>query len=383
MQYVIVGGSISASTALNVIRTNSPGAEIRVVADEAVPFYYRALIPYLLDDSRTVDEILFTEQPSDDERVHIHHDRCIAVDPEKRTVGLGSGQELNYDRLLLAAGSSSTLPDIAGIDSQGVFTLRTLDEALKVREYLKGCRNAVVVGGAFAGIKVAEALQRTKLQVTVVEQRRHILPHIADTEIADRITRRLRQSGMDILTKESAQEILTADGRATGVRLSSIKTVAADLVILMVGVQPNIDFLAGSGITVDQAVLTDRTMRTSVPDVYAAGDIVQFHDAVVGKDVVSALWGNAVHMSRTAGFNMSGIEAYVPPLLSSLNSTDIASLPIISAGDLHADSEEYAVYTEASGDNYRKLIFAGDRLVGMLFLGNVSRAGVYIRAVQF
>jgi NAD(P)H-nitrite reductase large subunit len=110
--------------------------------------------------------------------------------------------------------------------------------------------------------------------------------------------------------------------------------------------------------------------------------MVQFHDAVVGRDVVSALWGNAVHMSRTAGFNMSGIEAYVPPLLSSLNSTDIAGLPIISAGDLHTDSEEYAVYTEAQGDNYRKLIFAGDRLVGMLFLGNVSRAGVYINLIR-
>ncbi|MCI5149257.1 MAG: hypothetical protein D3916_07710 [Candidatus Electrothrix sp. MAN1_4] len=142
------------------------------------------------------------------------------------------------------------------------------------------------------------------------------------------------------------------------------------------------EFLADSGIDIDLAVLTDREMQTSVADIYAAGDMVQFHDAVIGKDVVSALWGNAVHMGRTAGFTMSGIKALVPPLLSSLNSTEIAGLPIISAGLLHTDSSHYAVYTEAQGENYRKLIFDQDRLVGMIFLGDVSRAGVYTNLIR-
>ena len=334
MKYVIVGGSIAATTALNVIRANSPDADIHVVANEAVPFYYRALTPFLLDKSRTVDEILFTEQPTDDERVQFHHDRCIGVDPKKKVIGLASGGTLPYDKLLLAAGSSSFTPDIAGVDSKGVFTLRNMEEALKVRDHLKGCEKAVVVGGALAGIKMAEALQRTGAEVTVVEQLPHILPFIADTETADRMSQQLRQGGMKIHTNDSAEEILAADGKATGVRLASGKTVPADLVLLMVGVQPNIEFLADSGIDIDQAVLTDREMQTSVPNIYAAGDMVQFHDAVTGKDVISSLWGNAVHMGRTAGFNMSGIQAFVPPLLSSLNSTEIAGLPIISAGQI-------------------------------------------------
>ncbi|MDU9047971.1 MAG: FAD-dependent oxidoreductase [Candidatus Electrothrix sp. Rat3] len=382
MKYVIVGGSIAATTALNVIRVNSPDAEIQVVADEAMPFYYRALIPFLLDKSRLVEEILFTEQPTDDERVHFSHDRCIGVDSEQQVIGLASGSTLAYDKLLLAAGSCSLTPDIAGVDSEGVFTLRNMDEALRVREYLQGCRNAVVVGGALAGIKMAEALHRTGVQVTVVEQLPHILPFIADTETADRMSEKLRQEGIEILTQDSAEEILAADNKATGVRLSSGKRVTADLVLLMTGVRPNIEFLADSGIAVDQAVLTNREMQTSVPDIYAAGDMVQFHDAVIDQDVVSALWGNAVHMGRTAGFNMSGIQAYVPPLLSSLNSTEIAGLPIISAGLLHTQSDRYAVYTEAQGENYRKLIFDQDRLVGMIFLGDVSRAGVYTNLIR-
>lgn len=385
MKYLIIGGSIAAATAVNVIRANRPQAEIQIIADEAMPFYYRALIPFLLDGSRTVEDILFTEQPAEDERVQFRHDRCIGVDPRQGIIRLASGRSLSYNKLLLASGSSSLIPDIPGIDCHGVFTLRNMDEAFMVRDYLKGCRTAVVVGGALAGIKMAEALHRTGVEVAVVERLPHILPFIADTETADRMSRRLCETGLEIHTDDSAEEILVADdGRARAVRLASGKRVAADLVLLMVGVQPNVEFLAGSGIDIDLAVLTDREMQTSVPDIYAAGDMVQIHDPVLGKDVVSALWGNAVHMGRTAGFNMSGIKAFVPPLLSSFNSTEIAGLPVISAGLLHtqAPSQRYAVYTEARGENYRKLVFEQDRLAGMIFVGNINRAGVYTNLVR-
>ncbi|MCI5196293.1 MAG: NAD(P)/FAD-dependent oxidoreductase [Candidatus Electrothrix sp. AW5] len=382
MQYVIVGGSIAAITALNVIRANRPDAKMQMVADEAVPFYYRALIPFLLDKSRTVDEILFTEQPTDDKRVKFHHDRCVGVDSTQKVIRLESGNPLPYDKLLLAAGSSSVRPDIPGVGSTGVYTLRNMDEALKVRDALEGCGKAVVVGGALAGIKMAESLQRTGVHVTVVEQFLRILPFIADTETAQRMSQKLGQEGMAIHTNDSAAEILATDGKATGVRLVSGKTIPADLVLLMVGVRPNVEFLAGSGVDTDLAVLTDQEMQTSVPDIYAAGDMVQIHDAVTGEDVISGLWGNAVHMGRTAGFNMSGIKAVVPPFLSSFNSTEIAGLPIISAGLIHPQSEQYTVYTEAQGENYRKLIFDKDRLVGMIFLGDITKAGVYINLIR-
>jgi NAD(P)H-nitrite reductase large subunit len=382
MQYVIVGGSIAAASALQVIRTNRPNAKIQVIADEAMPFYYRALIPFLLDNSRTVNEILFTEQPTNDEHVHVHHDRCIGVDPSQKVIGVASGKSFSYDKLLLAAGSSSLTPDIPGVASQGVFTLRNLDEALKVRDALKECKKTVVVGGALAGIKMAEALQNTGVQVTVVEQRSHILPFIADKETAQRLEEKLCQSGMEIHTHDSAEEILEANNKTTGVRLASGKIVPADLVLLMVGVQPNVEFLANSGIDIDLAVLTNQRMETSVPDIYAAGDIVQIYDAVIDKNMVSALWGNAVHMGRTAGFNMSGIQALVPPLLSSLNSTEIAGLPIISAGLVHPHSSQNTVYTDGRGENYRKLIFDQDSLVGMIFIGDVNRAGVYTNLIR-
>ncbi len=184
-----------------------------------------------------MDEILFTEQPTDDERVQFHHDRCIGVDPKNKIIGLASGGTLPYDKLLLAAGSSSLTPDIAGVDSEGVFTLRYMEETLKVREYLKDCKNAAVIGGALAGIKMAEALQRTGVQVSVVEQLPHILPFIADTETAQRMSEKLRQEGIEVLTQDSAEEILVTKGKATGVRLASGKTVPADLVLLMTGVQ--------------------------------------------------------------------------------------------------------------------------------------------------
>ena len=384
MEYVIVGGSVAAASGLAAIRRNRPQAEVRVVADEPIPFYYRPLIPYLLDGSRTADEILFTEQPMAGNGTELIHDRCVRIDPEKQVVGLQSGKELAYGRLLLAAGGTPImlLHDLAGADSRGVFTLRSLDDAIRIREYLPDCRTAAIIGGGLVGIKAAEALARVGLAVTVIEQRTQILPLRADPVAATAIAARLKERNITVLTEETVTEIMTGEGRADGVRLASGDTAPADLVILAVGVRPNIDFLAESGIEVERGVPVDNRMRTSVPNIYAAGDLVRFTDQATGEEAVSGLWTNAVHTGRVAGCSMSGGRSEMPPLLSVMNSTEIAGLPLVSAGQLDALEGQYTVIAEGEGGNYRKLLFDDDRLIGLLFLGKVDRAGVYVNMIR-
>ena len=384
MKYVIVGGSVTAASGQAAIRRNRPEADIRVVADEPVPFYYRPLIPYLLDGSKTADEILFTDQPTAGTRAELIHDRCVRINPKKKVIGLQSGKELAYDKLLLAAGGIPImlLQNMVGLDSKGVFTLRSLDDAIKIREYLPTCRTAVIIGGGLVGIKTAEALMRVGLAVTVIEQQPQILPLRADLTVAATIAARLKKQNINVLTKEAVTEIITQKGRANGVCLASGGIVPADLVIMAVGVRANIDFLLESGIKVDHGVVVNNRMRTSVPDIYAAGDLIRFIDQATGEKAVSGLWSNAVHTGSVAGCSMSGGRSEMPPMLSVMNSTEIAGLPIISAGLLHTQSDQYAVYTEAQGEKYRKLIFDQDRLVGMIFLGDVSRAGVYTNLIR-
>lgn len=384
MEYVIVGGSVAAASALAAIRQNRPKAEIRVVADEAVPFYYRPLIPYLLDGSRTAEEILFAEQPSAAGRAELIHDRCVAIDPARQRIRLQSGRDLPYTKLLLAAGGAPIMlvGDLEGLEHQGIFTLRSMDDAVKIRKYLPGCRTAAVIGGGLVGIKAAEALAKVGLAVTVIEQKEQILPLRADRMAAAAIVTRLKEKGVTVLTGQAPQAVTASAGKADGVRLADGSTVAADLVILAVGIRPNIDFLAASGIAIERGVLADSRMQTSLPNIYAAGDLVQFTDQAAGDEEVSALWSNAVHTGRVAGCNMSGGRAVVPPMLSVMNSTEIAGLPLISAGKLDDPAGKHAVFAESCGDNCRKLLFAKDRLVGLLFLGNVNRAGVYVNMIR-
>jgi NAD(P)H-nitrite reductase large subunit len=384
MEYVIVGGSAAAASALAAIRQNRPKAEIRVVADEPVPFYYRPLIPYLLDGSRTADEILFAGQPSVTGEAELIHDRCVALDPARQRIRLQSGRDLSYSKLLLAAGGAPVmlLGDLDGVDNQGVFTLRSMDDAVKIRAYLPGCRTAAVIGGGLVGIKAAEALAKADLTVTVIEQKAQILPLRADPFAAAAIAVKLKKKGVTVLTGQAPQAVTASAGKADGVRLASGRVVTADLVILAVGIRPNVDFLAQSGIAVERGVLADSRMQTSLPNIYAAGDLVQFTDQAAGGEEVSALWSNAVHTGRTAGSNMSGGRAVAPPMLAVMNSTEIAGLPLISAGLLDDPAGEHAVFAETCGDNYRKLLFADDHLVGLLFLGNVNRAGVYVNMIR-
>ncbi|MCI5146737.1 MAG: NAD(P)/FAD-dependent oxidoreductase, partial [Candidatus Electrothrix sp. AR3] len=225
MQYVIVGGSIAAASGLAAVRKNNPHAQIRVVADEPVPFYYRPLIPYLLDGSRTAEEILFTQHPAATGEAEMLHDQCLGIDSEKRLLRLKSGKELAYGKLLVAAGGVPLLllPDLAGVASEGVFTLRSMEDAIQIRKYLLGCKTAAVIGGGLVGIKAAEALQRAGLGVTVIEQQKQILPLRADGVAAEAIAERLMARGVTILNEESPTEIIASTGKAEGVRLVSGK----------------------------------------------------------------------------------------------------------------------------------------------------------------
>ncbi len=384
MDYVIVGGSAAAAAGLAAIRRNKPSAEIRVIADEPVPFYHRPLIPYLIDGSRTADEILFTEYPPTAWAAELLHDQCVGIEPERHIIRLRSGRELAYGKLLLAAGGAPTLlfPHLPGADSAGVFTLRSLDDAVNIRRYLPQCKAAVVIGGGLVGIKAAEALLRAGLSITVIEQKKQILPLRADAAAAAAVAERLRATGMTVLTEESPVEILTSAGQVSGVRLASGKTAAADMVVVAVGVKPNTDFLRGAGLEVERGVVVDSQMRTSVPDIYAAGDLIQFVDQADGSTAVSGLWSNAVHSGKVAGCCMSGGKAVLPPLLSVMNSTEIAGLPLLSAGVLDDTEGRYEIFAETCGSSYRKFVFEQDRLAGMIFLGCTERAGVYANLIR-
>jgi NAD(P)H-nitrite reductase large subunit len=372
MQYVIVGGSIAGASALRAIRVNDPEGTITLVTAEK-PFYYRPLIPMIIDGDITEKDIFFPEDIETSLGIQLVTDRAVALNPEKKELTLDSTGRLEYDKLLIATGSKPLLPDVPGIEK--AFTLRTLNDAHKIKKAAAGARKTVILGGGFVGIKAASALEKLGHDITIIEKLSQILYPRLDQKSAAIVQKRIEKKGIKCITTDTITEVL--DG---GVKLTSGDVIEADLVILAIGTNPNTGWLEGSGMKTDQAVITDEFLKTSREDCYAAGDVAQALDLVKNEPAVSMLWTNAVDMGKAAGINMAGGKKRYPGLLSVLNATEIEGIPMVSAGAVAEDNGD--VFIDNGYDGYRKLVFRNDRLIGAIFMGRLKNAGIYINLIK-
>jgi NAD(P)H-nitrite reductase large subunit len=251
-----------------------------------------------------------------------------------------------------------------------------LDDAHKIKAAAAGARKTVILGGGFVGIKAASALSKLGHDITIIEKLSQILYPRLDQKSADIVQKRIEEKGIQIITNDTIAEVLDR-----GVKLSSGDAIEeADLVILAIGISPNTGWLEGSGLKIEQAVITDEFLKTSGEDCYAAGDVVQALDLVKNEPAVSMLWTNAVDMGKAAGTNMAGGKKRYPGLLSVLNATEIEGIPMVSAGGVAEDNGE--VFIDNGYDGYRKLIFRDDTLIGAIFMGRLKNTGIYINLIK-
>ncbi|WP_334109849.1 NAD(P)/FAD-dependent oxidoreductase [Thermodesulfitimonas autotrophica] len=382
MAVVVIGSGIAAVTAVQALRANGYTGPVKMVTNDAPPFYYRPLLPFLIDGSKTVEEIQLTTDPVAAFGITLVKETVRAVNPADRTVTLSSGEALAYEKLLIASGSRPVTPPVKGLEGEGVFTLRTAADALAIREYLdrSGATAAAVVGGGLIGVKAAEALRRRGLKVTVIELLPTILSPLVDAAGAAILTTRLRAAGIDVLVNQRLEAVLRANGSVAGLRLPDGE-LSAGVIVVATGVRPNTSFLAGSGIACGKGILVDEHLRTSVPDIWAAGDVIEYQDLFTGLPITSGLWVNAVCTGKIAGTNMAGGRLRCPGFLPALNAIEVAGLPVIAAGLPGVAGDDYQVYAAREGENYRRVVLQEERLIGVLLIGEVARAGVYVSLI--
>lgn len=380
MRYVIIGGSIAGIAAAKSIRAKDAGAEIIVISKEKGNTYYRPMIPYLIEKSDV--NIEFLKDPVEQCTIRMIYDLASSIDTVNREVKLESGDTVQFDRLLIATGGKAVIPDIRGIEGPGSFTLRTRNDADRIREFAIGKKNAVIIGAGLVGIKAATALKNVGLDVTLIEQLDQILFGRLDRRGAEIIEKVLRDTGFTILTGDMVTTIAREGDSIAGVTLRSGENVNADIVVIATGVEPDISLLSGSGILTNRGILINERLETNVPDIFAAGDVVEYIDTVKGKAEISGLWTNAEEMGRFAGINMAGGSITYRGYLSTMNSTEIQGIPIVSVGLIDPEEVEYEIISDDRIDSYRKLVFKGDVLVGFVFLGDIRGAGIYTGLVR-
>ncbi len=311
--FVIIGGGIAGISAAGAIRKRNATAMITVLTEESVyPYYRPALSDYLSEDLEPQKFFVYAPEWYIQNNIKVRVDcRVQRLDPASRTVLLADGENLSYDKLIIASGARSNIPPIKGADQEGVYALRNFDDAKNLKAAMKDARRAVVIGGGVLGLEAVWEMVFQGMEVAVVEFMPRILPRQMDESSSRRLEGLITAKGAALHLGVSTEEIIGQDGRASGVRLSDGQILPADLVLLSTGTKPNVELAQEAGINVERGIVVDAGMRTSASNVFAAGDVAQFGENLIG------LWPVSIEMGKIAGAAAAGdwVE-YKPPVLS-------------------------------------------------------------------
>ena len=232
---------------------------------------------------------------------------AVKVDPENSTVTFADGTCESYDRLVIATGASPIVPPVKGTGLSGVFTLRTVDDAVAFKRYAEenGVKRCIVAGASFIGLEAAENLKAAGVDVTVIDKADQVLPGLFDPDMAAYLRKQLTKAGIRTILNSPLVEIL-GEGKVTGVRTAQ-GTIEGTMVVLALGIRPNTSFLEGSGIELEKgAILVDEKQKTNVHAIYAAGDCALVRNALTGKRQYSAMGSTANITGRIAARAISG-----------------------------------------------------------------------------
>lgn len=376
---VIVGTGIAGATAADCARRLHPECEIHLIGDEPHRLYNRMALSRLIY-GRSAMQGLYLQPDSWYDDHHINgwlNTRARSLDPAGRTVTLATGELLGYDRLILALGSRSVVPEIPGIGLPGSFTLRDADGAIALKAYVQrhDVRAAVVAGGGLLGIESAYALHRLGLQTTVIESGGWIMRRQLDEASARLVERYLEALGIAILTGSATEAVVGGD-RVEGVRLEGGRRLAAGLLLSCPGIVANAELARDAGLEVGRGVVVDARMRTSDPSIYAAGDVVEFGGEVIG------LWPASTRQGEVAAVNAVGGDAVFtatpPTTLLKVSGIDVASIGRVEA----APTDVVVTDDDADEGCYRRLVVADGRAAGAILVGHPLELPAVQRAVE-
>lgn len=376
MKYVIIGNSAAAIGTIQGIREYDKDGQIVVISDENYHTYSRPLISYWLKGAVTEEKMLYRDADfyEKNDVDTLFGTRVTKINPDKKTVTIQNGNEISYDKLMVATGSKPFVPPMEGLDRvEKKFTFMTLDSAKAVKEAVFEGARVLIVGAGLIGLKAAEALEHYGAKMTVIDLADRILPSILDSDASAIMQKHIESKGVKFILGASAKEF-----SANSAVLSNGETVEFDMVILAVGVRPNTELIAEAGGKVNRGIVTDnRQAVEGLRDVYSAGDCTESFDITSGQQRILALLPNAFMQGEVAGKNMAGKDAYYLNAIP-MNAIGFFGLHIITAGSY--DGEAY-VDTDGCA-NYKKLVTKDNELKGFILMGDVKRAGIYTSLIK-
>ncbi|MEO8955067.1 MAG: FAD-dependent oxidoreductase [Ktedonobacteraceae bacterium] len=388
LSYLIIGNGIAGVTAAEILRDENSAADITVIAEDPFPVYYRpALKDYLA--GRVHTEKLWARPTSfyQEQNIRFIPGKVTSIQAGQHAVQLQSGQQLGYSRLLLANGARASKLTCPGTELQGVTTLRTVADYQRVLSHLNGIRHIVVSGSGTLALETIETLRHRGYHVIHLLRRRTLWSEVLDATASDLVLQQERRDGVDVHVEEEITEITGKQGQVTGIVTTRGTRIPCEMVIIAIGVEPIIDFIKGSGIPCGRGVKVDGAMRTSAPDIYAAGDVLETTDSATGRTRVIGQWFPAVQQARAAAYSMLDLLDDNRPFRPGIfyNATFLYGLDFASVG-LTSIPKSGQGYQELIADpqprTYRKAILKDGIPVGMIALGNRKGVLAFKRSID-
>ena len=376
--YVIVGANVAAVGTIEGIRRHDTRSSILTISYETLGSYSKAMLADYIKGSSAG----YLEYRGKDyfERMGVnclYGRRVTRLDLDKSKLLLEGGEEVGYKKLLLSVGGTPFKPAIKGAENKElIFSFTEFIDAHKIREALPRFESVVVIGAGFTGTEIAYTLNKLNKKVSVVELGDRVLVKALDPKSSEIAESLMKAEGIEFYLNDTVEEI-SGNKEISGVKLKSGKFIPCQAVITAIGVVPNGQLMANTPLNFNRGLEVDEFMRTNIPDVYGAGDVVKAIDITDGEKRALPLWPLAYQQGIVAGSNMAGAKyPYAGGL--PMNSLKFLKVPILSAGITTPPDQSYQVlrHDDQKGSFYRSLILKDGRLKGFVTIGAIDGAGV-------
>jgi NADPH-dependent 2,4-dienoyl-CoA reductase/sulfur reductase-like enzyme/pSer/pThr/pTyr-binding forkhead associated (FHA) protein len=387
ISYLIIGNGIAGVTAAEILRAEDPQASIAIIADDPCPVYYRPALKDYLGGHIPTDK-LWARPTSfyQDTNIVFLPDHVIGLQSDRHAVLLQSRKQIIYQKLLLANGASPARLNCPGNELHGVTTLRTITDYQQVLERLDTARSVVISGSGTLALETAESLRQRGLEVTHLLRSTMLWSEILDTTASDLVLQEERRAGVEVCLEEEIVEITGTRGKVSGAITNRGRRIACQMVIVAIGIEPNIKPWLTGGVSCARGVQVDDTLRTNLPDIYAAGDLIETRDTLTNHTRVIGQWYPAIQQARIAAYSMLGRSEEMQPFgaYTFYNATFLYGLDFASAGlTLMPRQPGYQeLVADPQPRSYRKVILRNNIPVGVLALGDRKQALALKRAID-
>ncbi len=381
VNYLLIGYSVAAWWCIKSIREDDRLGLITAVTEEKQP-YSRPLITYCL--GKRTNSVQYHGQVLDNNGVTVlNGQRVECLNVAGKTATLSDGTEVVFDKALIATGGIPIVPNIPGRDTQGIFTFTRQNDMEQIVSFLKthSSKNIVILGGGFIGLKTCEAMMDMKKNITLVELTPRLLQNMMDEEGSYYLEKFLIRSGVHVIKEDTIIAFESEQGKLSDVILKSGRRIPADIAVVSIGVRPNVDWLRSSGIEINRGIVVNEYQESSCPGIYAAGDVAETRNLLTGERNVVAIWPEAVNQGRIAGWNMTGRVTPNPGSLP-LNAVEIGEKALVSAGIVNPVGEGFEILIRKDQENYKKLVLKDDLIVGIIFVGEIEKSGIFINLMR-